>query len=145
MQADWEFEAGGDAPVIDAHWEGFVDLRAAPERVRELPEISELAELGATLLRLNSVSSPVWTAKCDFWPALESIEFDADELDAPPECSTHGAGCYIDILPMADGAWSRPQLAEAACRQVCGLLSELPLRCCRVDLIVRHALVVPGR
>jgi hypothetical protein len=145
MQADWEFEVGGDAPVIDAHWDGFVDLRATPEQVRELPEVAEFAELGATLLWLNAVGSPVWTAKCDFWLALQPGEFDADELDAPAENSTTGAACYIDILPRADGAWSQQQRAEAACRQVCGLLSEVPLRSCRVDLIVRRALLVPGR
>jgi hypothetical protein len=30
MEADWEFEVGGDAPVIDALWPGFVDLRLSP-------------------------------------------------------------------------------------------------------------------
>ena len=30
MEADWELEIGGDAPVIEAHWTGFVDLRADP-------------------------------------------------------------------------------------------------------------------
>jgi hypothetical protein len=150
MKADWEFEVGGDAPVIDAYWAGFVDLCTAPERVCELPEISELAELGSTLLRLNSVSSPVWTAKCDFWPVLEPGEFDTDELDAgehdaPPGCALHGAACYIDILPRADGAWSQPPLAEAACRRLCELLGRVPLRCCRADLIIRRALLVQDR
>ncbi len=32
MEADWEFEVGGDAPVIEAHWPGFVDLRQNPEQ-----------------------------------------------------------------------------------------------------------------
>jgi len=37
MEADWEFEVGPDtaglaAPVIDACWPGFVDLRHNPER-----------------------------------------------------------------------------------------------------------------
>jgi hypothetical protein len=35
LEADWEFEVGGDAPVIDALWPGFVDLRL-PSR----PEIA---------------------------------------------------------------------------------------------------------
>ena len=31
MEADWEFEVGGDAPVIEALWAGFVDLRSQPD------------------------------------------------------------------------------------------------------------------
>ena len=27
MEADWEVEVGGGAPVIEAFWPGFVDLR----------------------------------------------------------------------------------------------------------------------
>ena len=34
MEADWEVEIGGGAPVIDALWPGFVDLRAARARGR---------------------------------------------------------------------------------------------------------------
>jgi hypothetical protein len=145
LQADWEFEVGGDAPVIDALWQGFVDLRQAPERVRDLPEAAQLPGLDAALLRLNSETSPVWTSKCDFWPVLELEEFDADELDAPPGCSAHVLSCYIDILPKADRAWSLPQPAEGACKQLCGLLGSAPIRCCRVDLVVRRARIAPDR
>src|ERR1700691_6575250 len=145
MQADWEVEEGGDAPLIDTLWQGFVDLRVSPERVSDLPEAAQLPGLAAALLRLNSEGSPVWTSKCDFWPLLEQEEFDADELDAPSGCSTHAVSCYIDILPRADHAWSLPQPAEAACKLLCGLLSSVPLRCCRVDLIVRRALIASGR
>jgi hypothetical protein len=38
MEADWEFEVGGDAPVIEAPWPGFVDLRLHPERAWQLSE-----------------------------------------------------------------------------------------------------------
>ena len=145
MQADWEFEVGGDAPVIDAHWQGFVDLRVSPERVSDLPEAVQLPGLAAALLRLNSEGSPVWTSKCDSWLVLEREEFDADELDAPSGCSMHAAACYIDILPRADHAWSLPQPAEAACKLLCGLLGPVPLRYCRVDLIVRRALIALNR
>jgi hypothetical protein len=145
MQADWEFEVGGDAPVIDAHWDGFFDLRATPERVCDLPETAKLPGLAAALLKLNSRSSKVWTSKCDFWANLEPEEFDADELDAPGGEAAHAAACYVDLLPEDNVAWSVPHLAEAACKQVCGLLGSVPLRCCRADLIVRRAAIAPGR
>jgi len=145
LQADWEFEVGGDAPVIDTLWQGFVDLRAAPERVSDLPGTAQLPGLAAALAKLNSEGSPVRRSKCDFLPVLEREEFDADELDAPSGCSTHAVACYIDILPRADHAWSLPQPAEAACKLFCGRLGAVPLRCCRVDLIVRRALIALNR
>jgi hypothetical protein len=145
LQADWEFDVGGDAPVIDTLWQGFVDLRVSPERVSDLPEAAQLPGLAAALVKLNSEGSPVWTSKCDFWPVLEREEFDADELDAPAGRSTHAVACYIDIVPRADHAWPLPQPAEAVCMLLCGLLGSVPLRCCRADLVVRRALMALNR
>jgi hypothetical protein len=150
LEADWEFEVGGDAPVIDACWPGFVDLRWTPEhagdlsnRVRGLQETTQLPALVATLERLNSQRSPVWTSKCDFWPALEPGEFDSDELDAPSGWCTHAMGCYIDVLPKSDQQWQFPGMVAAACKHVCAVLHAVPLRNCRVDLIIRRAMITP--
>jgi hypothetical protein len=143
MEADWEFEVGGDAPVIEAYWQGFADLRGMPGRACHLPEAIQLPGLAATLERLNSEASPVSTSKCDFWPALEAGEFDAYELDAPSGSAAYAMCCYIDLLSRGERAWSLPPLAEAACRQLCSLLGAVPLRCCRADLIIRRALIVP--
>jgi hypothetical protein len=150
MEADWEIEIGGNAPVIDACWPGFVDLRwtaqSGPDlrsRVRSLPEAAQLPGLAFALERLNSDTSPVWTSKCDFWPALKPGDFDADELDAPTGSFTHAAGCYIDLLPKSDQRWIDPHMAAAVCKNWCALLHALPLRSCRVDLIIRRALIAP--
>ena len=40
MEADYEVEAGGEAPVIEALWPGFVDLRLQPERIGEIQEVA---------------------------------------------------------------------------------------------------------
>jgi hypothetical protein len=151
MEADWEFEVGGDAsvasgcaPVIDALWSGFVDLRLDPKLAWKLAEAGELPALASTLERLNSQASPVRTSKCDYWPELQPEEFDPDELDAPRGSSAHAAGCYIDLLARADRAWSLPHLAEAVCRHFCSLLSLVPKRCCRADFIIRRAIIDPG-
>jgi hypothetical protein len=146
MEADWEFEVGGDAPVIDACWAGFVDLRRTPGAAWGFAEVKELPALAEALEQLNAPSSPVWTSKCDFYPALQPDEFDASEMDADELAVGGGSranavGCYIDILPKLGDGWSEPTMAEAACRQVCSVLGGVPLRCCRVDLIVRSAMV----
>jgi hypothetical protein len=143
LQADWEFEVGVDAPVIDACWPGFVDLRATPELAGELAEAAKFSALSRALEKLNGQRSPVWTCKCDFWPTLGSEDFDGDELDAPSGQCGHGAAVYIDLLPKTDGAWSAPDLAEWVARQFCARLSGIPLRSCRADLIIRQAVVTP--
>jgi hypothetical protein len=144
MQADWEFEVGGDAPVIDAVWSGLVDLRLHPEAVADLPEVQHFSGFASALRMLNAASSPVWTSKCDFWPALDPDEFSADELDAPPEMATHAAGCYIDILPVSDEISSNASLLERVCKRTCLALAAVVLQGCRVDLIVRRALIREG-
>jgi hypothetical protein len=143
MEADWEFEVGGDALVIDARWPGFIDLRLAPERAWDLFEAGQFPGLAEALAKLNAGTSPVWTSKCDFWPHLEPGEFDSDELDAPPGCAAHAMGCYIDLLPRGARQWALPARAEAWCRCACDLIHAVPLRCCRADLVIRPAWIEP--
>lgn len=139
MEADWEVEIGGQAPVIEAHWSGFIDLRVAPERARQLPEAAQFAALADALVRVNAPSSPVWTSKCDVW---HPDTFDPDELDAPPEERNCAIACYLDLLPRRP--WPDPLDAIAACKTICSRLRDVPLRCCRTDLIVRRASIAPG-
>ncbi len=142
MEADWEFEVGGDAPVIEAHWPGFVDLRAHPHQAGELTEARQLPCLADALARLNASNSPVWTSKTDvFDPGL----FDADELDATREEAQHAIACYVDLIVHSGQQWSSPPEAERYCRTLCGQLRRMPLRCCRVDVVVRRALIEPQR
>jgi hypothetical protein len=145
MEADWEIEVGGEAPVIEARWPGFVDLRRTPEQAWQLAEVGELPALAEALAKLNAPASPVWTSKCDFRPVIEPNEFDPSELDARPGSAVQAMGCYIDLLPRGDRQWVLPVMAAAACKHLCSLLREVPLRCCRVDLVVRRAFITPER
>ena len=140
MEADWEVEIGNGAPVIDAGWEGFVDLRQAPERGGELPEATDLPALGVALQRINDASSPVWTSKCDLW---HPEAFDPDELDAPAGEAEYAIACYLDLLPRRPRQWLAPGQAVDCCRQLCARLHAFRLQCCRMDLIVRRAFVAP--
>jgi hypothetical protein len=150
MEADWEFELGADAegnaaPVIDACWHGLVDLRRAPELARQVPEAAGLPALAEALMRLNGADSPVWSCKCDFWPRLADGDFDPDEMDAPAGCSTYALGCYIDLLSAREGQWAQPESIERSCQRWRALLRAIPLRCCRVDMVVRRAQVSAER
>lgn len=138
MEADWEFEIGGDAPFIEAYWPGFVNLRDEPELIRGIAETEMLPGLGEALLKLNAVGSPVWTCKTDvFVPE----QFDPDELSATAVESKFAVACYIDLLMRSDQAWNLPFKAEKDCRNLCAEMHAIPLRSCRVDLVIRQARV----
>ncbi len=49
MEADWEIETGPQAPIIEALWEGFIDLRQSPHRIHELEEARRFEPLAQTL------------------------------------------------------------------------------------------------
>lgn len=138
MEADWELEIGGEAPVIEAYWPGFVNLRDEPGRLDEIAETEMLSGLAAALLRLNEAGSPVWTIKSDvFVPE----QVDPDELDANGDEAQFAIACYIDVLMRSGQGWNLPVKAEQSCRKLCARMREIPLRCCRVDLVVRRARV----
>jgi hypothetical protein len=136
MEADWEFEIGGNAPVIEAYWNGFIDLRAHPERIAELSECQELPGLADALVRLNAANSPVWTSKTDvFTPE----QIDKDEMDASAIEADHAIACYIDILQRTEQPWHNPAKAEQACSKLCAIFRQKQLGCCRIDIVVRRA------
>jgi len=135
---------GGKSPLIEAHWSGFVDLRAHPERASQLQEASAHPAFVDALELLNSAASPVWTSKCDVWSIVDLAGIDPDELDAPSGFAAHAVGGYIDLLPRSECKWDLPATAAADCKHLCSLLHAVPLRCCRVDLVVRQAILNPA-
>lgn len=141
MEADWEMELGSGAPLIDACWAGFVDLRVVPARVAEIEETRGLPALADGLVRLNAPGSPVWTAKCDVWEVEEPV--DPFEMDAEPDDAASALACYIDLLPRIDQKWIMPEGAAEACKALAARLGVVPLRGCRVDLVVRQARIAP--
>ena len=139
MEADWEFQIGAESPVIDACWSGFVDLHMHPERAENLPEAAEFPAMAHALVRLNAPGSPVWTSKCDFFPALDTAEFDAIEMDGSPQDAAHAAACYIDLLPASGAIRADFKQAGEDCERTCAALHGIALSCCRADLVIRRA------
>jgi hypothetical protein len=99
MDIDWEVEIGGGAPVIEALWPGFIDLRTHPERIGEIAETSAFAPLADLLISLNSPQSPIWTSKCDVW-----------------EPEPGGAACYVDLIPRHGSVFADWRCVERLCR-----------------------------
>jgi len=123
VDADWEVEIGGGAPVIEALGPGWIDLRNHPECIDEISEVAALPALGALLLALNGKDSQVWTSKCDVWaPAPETL------------------ACYVDLLPVEGIVFAQWQQAKAYCRECVGRMAGIELPNCSVELVVRAAI-----
>ena len=60
--------------------------------------------------------------------------------DAPAPWAVTSTFC-----PESDQQWAVPDTAAEACKRVCSLLRDVPLRCCRVDLVIRRAFITPDR
>jgi len=143
MEADWEVEIGGGAPVIEALWPGFVDLRRSPERLGEIAETAALPALADLLRALNGPASPLWTAKCDQWEP-DPEERTVPEWNSPAAVSDAAVqpaamACYVDLLPVEGRVFAQWPQAEQFCREWVARLDPFPLPNCRVDLIVRQA------
>ena len=153
MEADWEVEIGSGAPVIEALWPGFIDLRRTPERIGEIEETRKFPALAEALLRLNRPGSSidpmlddlpsgsqVWTSKCDLWTLDRSFDpWDPDEMDATPVESLVALACYIDLLPGNASLFAGLAEAETWARGAVGRLRKTVCHCCRVDLVIRRA------
>jgi hypothetical protein len=135
VEADWEVEIGPGAPVIDALWDGFIDLRMAPGRISEIEEAQGFLPLQRALLALNVASSTIWTAKCDLWTLQD---FDPSEMEAPEAEAGSGLGCYIDLFPRS-GVFLSIAQAEEWVRKIVASLKQVHAPCCRVDLVIREA------
>jgi len=140
MEADWEFEVGGGAPVIEAFWAGFVDLRRHLERMGEIHEAATFPSLAAMLEALNGARSPLWTAKCDLWEPEPDELASADPVAPQSSPALHTKlACYVDLLPIAGDVFAQRQ-AEAFCREWVARLAPFPLLECRVDLVIGQAI-----
>jgi hypothetical protein len=131
---------GQGASVIEAAWAGFVDLRRAPQRVAEIAEAAAFPPLAELLLALNADDSPVWTAKCDFWEA-EDVESTGIVPESAADRCLQALACYVDVLPAEERVFAQWHQAEALCRDWVARLNAVAAPRCRINLVVRQALV----
>jgi hypothetical protein len=144
MEVDWEVELGGAAPVIEAYWHGFVDLRnlathsgpacgdAGLDRTGEIAEVANFPPLAELLRRLNAPKSSFWTSKCDVWEAsAQELGVGAGEI---------GLACYVDLLPIEGTVYPSLREAEDACRGLVARIAAGKGENCRVDLVIRAAI-----
>lgn len=109
MLSEWSAECSHNAPTLIVPWSDaatgahFVDLRANPYDIAEIPEIEHNPTLARALRALNATRSPFLTAKCDSWHLSDSDHADALgalqlELMLSADDTPHGFASYIDLL-----------------------------------------------
>jgi len=142
MEADWEVEIGGGAPVIEALWPGFVDLRQNPLRIEEVSEAVAFPALARFLAQVNGAGSPLWTSKCDVWEphAAQQAGSDPDQpANDEDDSEIPSLACYIDLLPRQGAVFAQWEDAVRFCRAWVDRLESVDLPLHRVELIVRQA------
>jgi hypothetical protein len=140
MEADWLVEIGSDLSVIDAAWNGFVDLRSSPGKIDEIEEARKYPALREALLALNGPDSPFFTTKCDRWRLTEA-EIDPDEFSATRETARTGCASYIDVVEPDPLRFASFKLHEHWGREIASSLRQVDLFSGRVDIVLRAAVL----
>lgn len=143
MEADWSAEIGAGLPVIEADWLGLVDLRAAPDRVSEIPEAVAEPALRKALLLLNEPGSPVFTSKCAVWE-LAAAEIDPLEFGCRADEAAAGFASWIDVLARDAETFASFERHEAWVRRGVEWLRANAAGAGLVDLVVRAAVADGG-
>src|SRR5437899_3487367 len=136
MLAEFIVDLGPDSPALELPWATaeaqFIDLRAEPERVAELPEMLVFPSLREFLLAVNARQSPLASAKCDAWSSTELAE---EELSfgAPLKFV-----CYADLVFVEAAQQSSMEQHQVFAHRVCELLARAPELPCAVELVLRR-------
>lgn len=142
MNSDWSVECGADDPWVVIPWTGatesdpslrFIDLRAEPQRVREISEAARSPALAEALTAWNT-AGPLLTAKCDVWQYADSL-FDA--FDLPGYAHAHAS--YIDLLPAAAALHASFVAMEERLRRGSRVVESLPIPDARCEWTLRRA------
>jgi hypothetical protein len=139
MEADWAAEIGQRLDRIDSGWQGFIDLRADPQAIREIAEAAPGSALENALATLNGPSSAVFTCKCDRWPVLPE-DLDPYEMETSREHARSGVASWIDVVARNAELFASFGGHEAWARRTVLRLRAMPLANGRIDLVIRAAM-----
>lgn len=140
MEADWSVEIGPGLPLIEASWNGFIDLRSSLEKIDSIEEARRHSAIRKALSLLNRAGSAMFTAKCDCW-MLPEEDIDPDEFAASRATARMGFASYIDVVERDSSRFASFEFHERRARALTSDLRKLDLRQGRVDLVVRAAVV----
>ena len=137
-------------PWVDAESGArFVDLRAEPYDLAEIPEAEQHPALARALRSLNATRSPLLSAKCDAW--VLSAEHRAEDLlalradlDQEPELAAVGFGSYIDLLWRDRAVFASAHLQKERLDRLIRRVERLPHDTAALACVLRPALLDRG-
>lgn len=152
MLAEWSAACGVDDPAMVVPWsdpEGprrFLDLRAEPFDLAEIPEAEQYPSLRRALRSLNAARSPVFTSKCDVWTLspeeggdkLEALRL---ELDLADEEVAFGLASYIDVLWRERAVFASAHVASERLARLARRAARLPHPEAAFEAVLRPALL----
>ena len=138
MQADFAVELGADDETLEMPWAAeqggprYYDLKRHPELLSNLEEAVRAPELGEFLSKVNSLQSPLETAKCDVWSSTE-INPEEEIFEA-----THKFGSYVDLFFSDEPKrFSFPEHEQLANR-LSNLLQRAPEMAAAAEFLIRR-------
>jgi hypothetical protein len=152
MLSDWSAECSHDAPTLVVPWSNpggnahFIDLRANPYDLAEVPEAEQHPALARALRSLNATRSPFLTAKCDVWqltPVDHAVQLEslALELLLDPSEATTGFASYIDLLWRERSVFASAHQQQDRLDRIIRRAQRLPHREAALECVLRPALL----
>ena len=148
MHADWTVACAADDPWVVVPWVAksrcdetirYIDLRAAPQRLEEIPEAVQYPCLAKALRRWNQADTSLFTAKCDVWNYPARL-FDAEDLPG----FDYARGSYIDLLSVEPELFSSFAACEQQLRSWTEIARSIPLPATRCEWTLRRARIMPS-
>lgn len=158
MVADWSIECSAEDPVLVVPWtiaeaggtptansSDFIDLRANPYDLDQIPEAEQHPALMQALRALNAPRSAVFSAKCDAW-ALDLAELDdlRDRLDLRPDARdavAAGFASYIDLIWRDRTIFASFHRSEQLLHRLARLATPIDQPSAMLDCVLRPTMV----
>jgi hypothetical protein len=160
MLSEWTAECSLDAPTLIVPWSAdgsensshslvgtrFIDLRANPYDIAEIPEAEHNPSLARALRSLNATRSPFLTAKCDTWLLSSSEQEDAlealrMELMLHEEDARYGFASYIDLLWRERSVFASAHQQQDRLDRIVRRAQRLPHPEAALECVLRPALL----
>ncbi len=145
MHVDWTVACAAADPWVVVPWSRkdeticYIDLRAAPERLEQIPEAAQYPCIAKALRRWNQPDTALFTAKCDIWNYPAKL-FDAEDLPG----FDYARGSYIDLLPIDPEFFSSFAACERQLRIWTEIARSIELPASRCEWILRPSRIMPS-
>lgn len=152
MLAEWTAECSADDPAVVVPWSDpqssarFVNLRANPYDLADIPEAESYPVLSRALRSLNGSRSAFLTSKCDAWALSpedggEKLEALRLELDLTGDEAGFGFASYLDLLWRERAVFASAHVASQRLDRLVRRAARLPFAEAAFEAVLRPAVI----